>query len=415
MKIAVIGAGGHVGFPFACVLANAGHSVFGIDINNENVIALNKGIVPYVEEGAGKILRENLDNGRLLFTTDFDYIKQADVVAIMIGTPVDGESNARLDDLFTFVDDTLIPRMNVGHLIVLRSTVSPGTTDVLRKHIFKKHGWAEGAEYHLVFCPERVVQGKSIIETTKLPQIVGAFTIRSFEVARDFFSTFITNEIFHLSPKEAEIGKLMTNMYRYVTFAFANEFWMIGEKHGVNIDKVIDACNFDYPRMDVPHPGPNVGGPCLFKDGRFLLSDIPFGDLIQTSFLINEGMPDYLFNRIREMNPDVESVLILGATFKKNCDDTRNSLSFKMRKVCKKHGVRAYMTDPLHIEDINIPGNKTFDAVIVMTPHDDFLNPATFGYKTEDFRYDCVVADLWKMFPKSKLSNTGIYKAGERL
>ena len=386
MKIAVIGAGGHVGFPFACVLANAGHSVFGIDINNENVTALNKGIVPYVEEGAGKILRENLDNGRLLFTTDFDYIKQADVVAIMIGTPVDGESNARLDDLFNFVDDTLIPRMNVGQLIVLRSTVSPGTTEVLRKHIAKKHGWAEGADYHLVFCPERVVQGKSIVETTKLPQIVGAFTTRSFEVAKEFFSSFITNQIFHLSPKEAEIGKLMTNMYRYVTFAFANEFWMIGEKHGVNIDKVIDACNFDYPRMDVPHPGPNVGGPCLFKDGRFLLSDIPFGDLIQTSFLINEGMPDYIFNRIREINPDIENVLILGATFKKNCDDTRNSLSFKMKKVCKKHGVKAYMVDPMHIEDMNIPGNKTFDAVIVMTPHDDFLNPETLEYKTEEFR-----------------------------
>ena len=415
MKVAVIGAGGHVGFPFACVLANAGHSVFGIDINHENVHALNKGIVPYVEEGAGTILRNNLDNGRLIFTTDFDYIKQADVVAIMIGTPVDGEGNARLDDLFNFVDDTLIPRMNVGQLIVLRSTVSPGTTEVLRKHIAKKHGWIDGAEYHLVFCPERVVQGKSIIETTKLPQIVGAFTTRSFEVAKEFFSTFITNQIFHLTPKEAEIGKLMTNMYRYVTFAFANEFWMIGEKHGVNIDKVIDACNFDYPRMDVPHPGPNVGGPCLFKDGRFLLSDIPFGDLIQTSFLINEGMPDYLFNRIREMNPDIENVLILGATFKKNCDDTRNSLSFKMKKVCKKHGVKAYMVDPMHIEDMNIPNNKTFDAVIVMTPHDDFLDPETFGYKIEDFRYDCVIADLWKMFSKSKLSNTGIYKAGDKL
>ena len=415
MKVAVIGAGGHVGFPFACVLANAGHSVFGIDINHENVAALNKGIVPYVEEGAGTILRNNLDNGHLIFTTDFDYIKQADVVAIMIGTPVDGEGNARLDDLFNFVDDTLIPRMNVGQLIILRSTVSPGTTEVLRKHIAKKHGWIDGAEYHLVFCPERVVQGKSIIETTKLPQIVGAFTTRSFEVAKEFFSTFITNQIFHLTPKEAEIGKLMTNMYRYVTFAFANEFWMIGEKHGVNIDKVIDACNYDYPRMDVPHPGPNVGGPCLFKDGRFLLSDIPFGDLIQTSFLINEGMPDYLFNRIREMNPDIENVLILGATFKKNCDDTRNSLSFKMKKVCKKHGVKAYMVDPMHIEDMNIPNNKTFDAVIVMTPHDDFLDPETFGYKIEDFRYDCVIADLWKMFSKSKLSNTGIYKAGDKL
>lgn len=413
MRIAVIGAGGHVGFPFSCVVADAGHKVFGIDINQDVVDNLNFGHVPYVEEGAEDILARNIAQERLFFTTNFDFIKQADVVAIMIGTPVDGEGNARLDDLFNFVDDTLIPRMKTGQLIVLRSTVSPGTLEVLRNHIADRHGWAEGADYHLVFCPERVVQGRSIIETGKLPQIIGAFTDQSYRVAKDFFSTFINNEIFQLTPKEAEIGKLMTNMYRYVTFAFANEMWMIGEKHGVNIDKIIDSCNYDYPRMDVPHPGPNVGGPCLFKDGKFLLTDVPFGDLINTSFHINEGMPDYVFNRIKTINPEIKNVLILGATFKKDCDDTRNSLSFKMRKVCKKHGVKAYMVDPYHIEDMVLLKDKEYDAVIVMTPHSDFTNKEELNYKIGNFREDCIIADLWKMFPESKLSNTGIYKVGE--
>ena len=411
MKVAVIGAGGHVGFPFSCVIANAGHTVYGIDVNQHAVDELNRGMVPYVEEGAVDILRDNLNKERLLFTTDFDFIKDADVVAIMIGTPVDGEGNARLDDLFNFLDYNLIPRMKHKQLIVLRSTVSPGTTEVLRKHINNQTQWVEGKDYYLVFCPERVVQGKSIVETTKLPQIVGAFNDFSYKAAKDFFGTFITNQIFQLTPKEAELGKLMTNMYRYVTFAFANEMWMIGEKHGVNIDKVIDACNYDYPRMDVPHPGPNVGGPCLFKDGRFLLSDIPFGDLIQTSFLINEGMPEYVFNRIREINPQISTVLILGATFKKDCDDTRNSLSFKMRKVCKKHGVSSFMWDSLVIVDEAMPGDEDYDAVIVMTPHSDI--PAIWSVGR--FRQDCVIADLWKVFPESKLSNTGIYKVGDML
>jgi UDP-N-acetyl-D-mannosaminuronic acid dehydrogenase len=415
MKVAVIGAGGHVGFPFSCVIANAGHTVYGIDINQIAVDELNKGIVPYIEEGAEDILRENLNKERLLFTTDFDFIKDVDVVAIMIGTPVDGEGNARLDDLFDFLDTDLIPRMKRGQLIVLRSTVSPGTTEVVRKHINNTKQWVEGIDYYLVFCPERVVQGRSIIETTKLPQIVGASTSVSFTAAKLFFGTFINNEMFHLTPKEAEIGKLMTNMYRYVTFAFANEMWMIGEKHGVNIDKVIDACNYDYPRMDVPHPGPNVGGPCLFKDGKFLLSDIPFGDLINTSFLINEGMPDYVFNRIREINPQINKVLILGATFKKDCDDTRNSLSYKMKKVCKKHGVTAYMWDP-YVEQSN-EDKKMFlegtviDAVIVMTPHTEFEKT----WYIEQFQKNCIVADLWKLFPESKLSNTGIYKVGDMI
>jgi UDP-N-acetyl-D-mannosaminuronic acid dehydrogenase len=410
MKVAVIGAGGHVGFPFSCVIANAGHTVYGIDINQDTVDQLNKGFIPYVEEGAADILRENLRNERLLFTTDFDFIKDVDVVAIMIGTPVDGEGNARLDDLFNFLDTNLIPHMKKHQLIVLRSTVSPGTTEVLKKHINNAKQWVEGIDYFLVFCPERVVQGKSIIETTKLPQIVGAFNDFSYKFAKDFFSTFITNQIFQLTPKEAEIGKLMTNMYRYVTFAFANEFWMIGEKHGVNIDKVIDACNFDYPRMDVPHPGPNVGGPCLFKDGKFLLSDIPFGDLINTSFLINEGMPDYVFNRIRDINPNIEKVLILGATFKKDCDDTRNSLSYKMVKVCKKHGVESDMWDPfIKVDTKMIP--QEADAVIVMTPHTGMDSEWPLDW----FRQDCIVADLWKMYPESKLSNTGIYKVGDML
>ena len=409
MIVSVIGAGGHVGFPLSLVIANAGHTVYGIDVNEDIVRQLNEGNVPYVEEDAKGLLDKCLGNKSVIFTTGFDPIKDSDVIAIMIGTPVDGEGNARLDDLFNFVDDTLIPRMKKGQLIVLRSTVSPGTTEVIRDHIEDNHGWIEGKDYHLVFAPERVVQGKSITEISSLPQLVGAFSDDSYLQAALFFNTFISNKVFHLTPKEVEIGKLMTNMYRYVSFAFANEFWMIGEKHGINIDKVIDACNYDYPRMDVPHPGPNVGGPCLFKDGRFLLSDIPFGDLINTSFLINEGMPDYIFNRIKVINKSIKKVLILGATFKKDCDDTRNSLAFKMKKVCKKHGVKAWMVDPYYIAGESPPPFQDYDAVIVMTPHTVFADYC----KLDMFKEGCIVADLWKMFPESKLSNTGIYKVGD--
>ena len=163
-----------------------------------------------------------------------------------------------MDDLFKFVDDVLIPQMSGGQLIILRSTVAPGTTEVIRDRIERTKGWNEGSDFYLVFCPERVVQGKGIVETHKLPQLIGAFSDESYEVARKFFRTFVDNKLFKLTPREAEIGKLMTNMYRYINFAFANEFWMIAEKHGVDIDKVIDACNYEYPRLQVPHPGPNV-------------------------------------------------------------------------------------------------------------------------------------------------------------
>ena len=165
--------------------------------------------------------------------------------------------------------------------------------------------------------------------------------------------------------------------------------------------------------MDLPLPGPNVGGPCLFKDGRFLLSDIPFGDLIQTSFLINEGMPDYIFNRIRLLQPKIKKVLILGAAFKANCDDTRNSLSFKMKKVCERHGAKVFMVDPLAD---NLPAdqkpfpNEEYDAIIVMTPHDVFkITDLTL------YRKDCIMADVWKFFDASKDTQSGIYNIGDKV
>jgi UDP-N-acetyl-D-mannosaminuronic acid dehydrogenase len=184
--------------------------------------------------------------------------------------------------------------------------------------------------------------------------------------------------------------------------------YMIGDKHGVNILKVIEAANDGYERMAVPRPGPNVGGPCLFKDGRFLLDSVPFADLIQVSFLINEGMPDYIWQSITKLNQKLKNVLILGATFKADCDDTRNSLAFKMAKVCRKHGVHADMADPY----INLEANGTFDeydAVVVMTPHTFFKENISPGM----FSPGCVVADVWKMWELSKNTKNGIYKLGD--
>lgn len=411
MIVTVIGAGGHVGLPFSLVVAKAGHKVYGVDLNEELIRTLNDGIVPYVEHGAEELLTEQLASDNIEFTTNASYISKSDVVAIMLGTPVDEENNPRLDDLYNFVDHTLCPYLRESSIIILRSTVSPGTTEILRDRIESKTNLKEGTNFHLTFVPERVLQTKGIEETANLPALVGAFSEKSYLKTCNFLNTFIDNELFYLTPREAEIGKLMTNMFRYVTFALANEFWMIGEKQGVNMHRIVNAANYGYERNAIPFPGPNVGGPCLFKDGRFLLSDIPFADLIQTSFHINEGMPDYIFNRIKEMNPKVRCVLILGATFKKDCDDTRNSLSFKMKKVCKKNGAEVYMWDDYvpWPKDKSFPYREHFDAVIVMTPH----TGTEAKWPLDGFNDDCIIADIWKMYPESKLSNSGIYRVGD--
>lgn len=410
MKVAVIGAGGHVGFPFSLVVAQAGHFVYGIDINQRVCDMLNTGVMPYIEYGAGQVLDDVLERQQILFTPDASKMMEANVIAIMIGTPVDSEGNPRLDDILDFVDGELIPCLQKGQLVILRSTVAPGTTEIIKKKIEKANGWEEGVDFHLVFCPERVAQSYGIEESKKFPQLVGAFCRDSYIKAADFFHTFVDNRCFHLTPREAEVGKLITNMYRYVSFAMANEFYMIADKQGVDIHKVIKAANHEYGRMAVPLPGPNVGGPCLFKDGKFLLTDVPFADLIQTSFHINEGMPDYLFNRIKNMKPDIEKVLILGLTFKADCDDTRNSLSYKLIKVCKKNGVQWNAIDP-YVQEYNLDPDEIYmseyDAVVLMTPHTIFKD--TYKDYLKNLKDDCIIVDIWKSWECSQSSHNGIY------
>lgn len=411
MNVSVIGACGHVGYPFSLVLAKAGHLVTGIDINDGLCEKLNAGCIPHVEDGAYETFHATKEN--LYFTTKTSSIKQADVIVIMIGAPVDAENNPRLDELMNFVKFELADSIKKGQLVVMRSTVSPGTTEIVRDLLEKESRLTEGKDFHLVFAPERVAQGKAIVESTKLPQIIGAFNLEGYKKARAFFETINDHVLFQLTPREAEVGKLVTNMYRYVNFALANEFYMIGESQGIDVHKVIEACNKDYPRMNLPTPGPNVGGPCLYKDGRFLLTGIPYADLINTSFLINEGMPDYIFGKIVEHQCQgrlfYKRILILGMTFKADSDDTRSSLSFKMRKVVIKNGCEAVCYDPFVDKYLAEPKNlSAFDAVVLMTPHTELKDWLTDNGSS--LSSDTVIVDIWKHFPESIAHPTGIYR-----
>lgn len=409
-NVAVIGAGGHVGFPFSLVIADAGYNVKGIDLSENLCMSLNEGFVPHKEEGAQELLEKCLKNKSVHFTSKSQAMKDCDVVAIMIGTPVDGEGNPRVDDILSFVEYELCDTMKENALIILRSTVAPGTTELIRNLIEKETKLKEGEDFFLVFAPERVAQGVSIIESRKFPQMVGAFSDASYKKAEEFFSKFVP-ECIQLEPREAEFGKLMTNMYRYVTFALANEFYMIGSEQGVDIHKVIAAANKNYSRMALPSPGPNVGGPCLFKDGKFLLESVPYDELIRNSFTINEGMPQFLFNQIKKQDRfnAVKKIGILGATFKADCDDIRNSLSFKFAKICKRNGIEYAFFDPyiVHVDN-QWPLNDTseFDAFVVMTPHSQFKK----FYEDHISKHTGVlIVDAWKFLDASKNTKHGIF------
>jgi UDP-N-acetyl-D-mannosaminuronic acid dehydrogenase len=411
-KVAVIGAAGHVGLPLALVLADHGNETVGIDIDEAAVEEVNCGSMPFYEDGADTMLERCLKSGKLRMTTDLSKAEDADVIVIVLGTPVDENFNPVLSGLMRLVDE-LCPLLRRGQQVVLRSTVSPGTTDRIKRTIEKKTGMVEGEDFGLVYAPERVLQGKAISEIRHLPHIIGAYSEESFERISGFFRTFSGANRHHLKPVEAEIGKLITNMARYVHFALANEFHTIAGLHGANTNKIIDACNDDYPRLNLPSPGPNVGGPCLFKDGWFLVEKVPFNELIVTSFRINEGMPAQIVAKLGE-SEHVETVAILGMAFKANSDDTRNSVSFKLKKQLEFRGYDVRCVDP------HVPGYQDWsvlsgaDALVLMSPHREFKDLAKLMERVEN--PGALIVDIWGFWEEMRhASHNGYFYYKELL
>jgi UDP-N-acetyl-D-mannosaminuronic acid dehydrogenase len=412
MQVSVIGAAGHVGLGLCLVLVEAGHSVVGVDIDREKNESIMSGTMPHAEDSGDEYLAKALRAGRLTMTDDLSTVANAEVVIVVIGTPLDENMNPDMTPLRSLLQE-MSSSLRKGQLVMLRSTVSPGTTDLV-KMLIEQNGLIVGEDINLIMAPERVAQGKSIKELKSLPQLVGAYDSASFDRAREFFGTFVEADCIQLTPIEAEVGKLITNMTRYVSFALANEYHLIANTFDVNINKVIDACNAEYPRLNLPGPGPNVGGPCLYKDGWFLVDRVPFNELISGAFRINEGMPMQIIQQIEKLIEDrkFNKVAILGMSFKSDSDDLRNSLSLKLRKQLEFRGVEVVAVEPNvsgfdHISEI-----ADADVVVLMTPHREFSdldsilkivgNPAS------------LFVDIWGFWPEMRhTSRNGYFHGSE--
>jgi len=416
MKVSLLGACGRIGLPLGYLITEAGHEVTGIDPKYQlgELSQLDRVGFPYVEEGM-----ESTDGPwkqtfrKIKFTDKYDSISDSEVIVVVIGTPVDGENNPRIENIINTFNMEIIPRIQKNTLIILRSTVSPGTTELIQKMILdKRQDLIEGTDYFLVFAPERVSQGHSLEETSRLPQLIGHFSKTSLERASDFFSTMKIDVCISLTPREAEYGKLITNMYRYVNIALANEFYMIASGQDVNTHKVINACNYGYPRMNMALPGPNAAGPCLFKDGKMLTENVPYGDIINVSFNINEGMPAFVFRQLmdkaKETGKQIKNVTILGMSFKSGNDDTRYSASYKLKKILLRNGIGVKEVDPYLVSEITaVIADRDIDGIILMTPHESII----YNLRNNNYYNETIVIDGWNMIAPG-LKN-GIYTIGE--
>jgi UDP-N-acetyl-D-mannosaminuronic acid dehydrogenase len=383
--ITVVGGAGHVGIPLVLALAEAGMRVNINDLNQANLDTLQAGRLPFIEDGAERALAKALGAKRLVFTNSPDRVSTPGPVIITIGTPIDEFLNPVRRVVQACVD-ALLPRLADGQLIVLRSTVFPGTTDWLAAYLE-----TQGRKMKVAFCPERVVQGFGLKELRAMPQIVSGCTPEAERGAIDLFER-ITPEVVVVSPLEAEFAKLFSNAYRYIEFAATNEFYLVAKSAGVDYQRVLTAMKHNYPRLkSMPRPG-FAAGPCLVKDTMQLsaFARNQFG-LGHAALLINEGLVLHVIDDLkRRFDLAKTTIGLLGMAFKAESDDTRASLSYKFKNVLTSQARAVLTTDPFVTTDPQLlPLAEVIersDLLILCAPH--------AAYRTADFKGKPVV-DVW--------------------
>ncbi len=382
----VIGGCGHVGLPLAIALASRDTRVGIYDVSQAAVDTVNAGQLPFAEPGAAEPLRTALAAGRLRASADPAIVGTAEHVIVVIGTPVDEHLNPEPDAIPNALGG-FAPYLRDGQILILRSTVYPGVTALVEKTIA-----ALGADIDVAFCPERIAEGHAMTELFELPQIVSARTARGVERASALFGR-LTSQLVVLTPEEAELAKLFTNTWRYIKFATANQLYMMANDRGLDFERIRQGMGADYPRAaDMPAAG-FAAGPCLFKDtmqlAAYNYNNFALG---HTAMAINEGMPLYLMHRL-EQRYDLAAMTvgICGMAFKGGSDDTRSSLSYKLKRILAFKAAAVLCTDPYVTTDPALrPLPEVIeraDLLVIAAPHPEYRTLATAK----------PVADIWNI------------------
>lgn len=385
--VCVIGGCGHVGLPLAITFARKGLRTSIYDINARTIAEVRDGRMPFLEKGAEPVLREVI--GKTLDVADDPtLVERSEFVIVVIGTPVDEHLNPTFHTIRRSFQK-IIPHLRNGQCLVLRSTVYPGTTEKIHAMIRKA-----GLDVRVAFCPERVAEGKAMEELTELPQIVSGVDPEAEERAAELFGR-IARSIVRLTPAEAEFTKIFANVWRYIQFATANQFFMIATDHGLDFYRIYEALTRDYPRMaGLPKSG-FAAGPCLFKDTMQLAAatDNTFA-LGHAAMLINEGLPNFVVRQLKRKHPlSTMTVGILGMAFKGDSDDPRESLSYKLRKVLEAEAGEVLCTDVYIRDPAFRPLEEVIDradVLVLAAPHRE--------YRGLTFPESKIVVDIWNVY-----------------
>ena len=382
--VVIVGGLGHVGLPLGIVFASKGLKVCLNDINKDVAKKVTSGELPYIEYGAEPLLKETLAKGNLTVNLEPKCIAEARYVIITIGTPVDEYLNPKTRQFLEFIEN-IKQYLDPTQIIIIRSSVFPRTCRQIMKVLGDEQDW------HLAYCPERIVQGYAVQELEKLPQIVSGLSDHAILKASELFKV-ITKKIIKSTMGEAELAKLYSNSWRYIQFAIANQFYMIATDFGEDYDRIRNIMVDGYDRAKgLPSAGFSAG-PCLVKDTMQLASFSNNQFLLgQAAMNVNEGLPNYIVNNLKK-NHDLnkKTVGILGMAFKADVDDLRDSLSYKMGKILRFEGAKVLYSDEFAKNPDFVTKEKLIklsDIIIIGAPHSN--------YRGLIIQNDVTIIDLW--------------------
>lgn len=385
----VIGLG-YVGLPLAVEMASAGHEVICIDVSEEKVARIGAG-ESYIGDVPAERVREHVDAGRLIASTDPAVLARADAVCICVPSPLDDMKEPDTSYIEAAAR-ALTPHLHADMLVILESTTYPGTTTEVLQPILEESGLTIGEDLFLAFGPERVDPGNPVYHTGNTPQVVGGVTDACTAAATAFYGRFTDTVVPVSSPEVAEMSKLLENIFRCVNIALVNELLMLGERMGVDIWEVVDAAKTK-PFGFMPfYPGPGLGGHCIPIDPFYLAwkaREYDFHtEFIELAGKTNENMPYYVVSRLMDaLNSHQKSlaaskVLILGVAYKGDIDDVRESPALKIIELLRDRYPELVYSDPyvpeIHFDDTTMTSvdltDELLDGVdvaVVVTAHSD--------------------------------------------
>lgn len=375
----VIGLG-YIGLPTALMMAANGVEVVGTDYKKDVVDTLNKGQTTFKEEGLDELFKTAMKAG-IRFSNEYQI---TDTYIVSVPTPYDKFSK-KVDACYVIsAVNSILEVAPKGAIIVIESTVSPGTMDKYIRPVIQERGLVIGVDINLVHAPERIIPGNMVYELLHNNRTIGADDKYIGEKVKALYASFCQGEIVVTDIKTAEMTKVVENTFRAVNIAFANELAKICRHDDMDVYEIIKICNM-HPRVNILQPGPGVGGHCISVDPWFLVGDYPsLAKVIDESMKTNDGMPDFVLNRIYEIMKkegitDVNRVGLYGLTYKENVDDMRESPTLQLLESQERHlatGLKVY--DPFIINDVVKNQYHDFDdflndidLIVVMVKHDE--------------------------------------------